>query len=89
MPSTGAAAEQFSSMPVAPGDPYGEADVLELVHDGVVVVLSGLTLLQVFALLILGRFRVRRLAVFMCLFGLALRFAYRSLHDWIAALATR
>lgn len=32
----------YGSMPVTPGDPYGEVDVLELVHYGVLLVLSGL-----------------------------------------------
>jgi len=77
----------YGSMPVAPGEPYGEADVLELIHYGVLVIFSGLAVLQGFVLLVLGRFRLRRLAAFMCLFGLALPFAYRPLHSRVASLA--
>jgi hypothetical protein len=77
----------YNSMPVAPGEPYGEADVLELVHYGVLLILSGLVALQGLVLLIFGRFQLRPLAAFLCLFGLALPFAYRPLHSWVADLA--
>ena len=43
----------YGSMPVAPGEPYGEADVLELVHYGVLLMLSGLSVVQALVLLVL------------------------------------
>jgi hypothetical protein len=79
----------YGTMPVAPGEPYGEADVLELFHYGALVALSGFAVFQGLALLFLGRFRLRRLAAFMCLFGLALPFVYRPLHRWTAILAAQ
>jgi hypothetical protein len=77
----------YGAMPVAPGEPYGEADVLELVHYAVLLVLAGLVVLQGLFLLFFERFRLRPLAAFMCLFGLALPFVYRPLHSWVASLA--
>jgi hypothetical protein len=79
----------YASMPVPPGEPYGEADVLELFHYGALLVLSGLAVSQGIVLLAFGRFRLRRVATFMCLFGLALPFAYRQLHGWVATLAAQ
>jgi hypothetical protein len=77
----------YGSMPVTPGEPYGEADVLELFHYGALLVLSGLAVLQGLVLLVLGHFHLRRLGALLCLFGLALPFAYRPLHSWAATLA--
>ena len=79
----------YGAMPVAPGEPYGEGDVLELFHYGALLAFCGLAVLQGLVLLVLGRFDLRRLATFMCLFGLALPLVYRRLHSWIAALAAQ
>jgi hypothetical protein len=77
----------YGSLPVAPGEPYGEADVLELAHDAALVVLCGLTVLQGLALLVLGRLELRRLGALLRLFGVALPFAHRLLRGWVAAPA--
>jgi hypothetical protein len=79
----------YASLPVAPGEPYGEADVLELVHYEALVVFSALAGLQGLLLLLLGRLQLRRLGALMCVFALTLPFAYRPIHGWVAAMASR
>ena len=79
----------YSSMPVAPGDPYGEADVMELLHCGTLLGLCGLALLEGVLLLALKRFHLRRFGVFLCVFSIGLAFAYQPDHTWVAVLAAR
>lgn len=79
----------YSAMPVAPGDPYGEADVLELLHYGVLLGLCGLALLEGILLVALKRFHLIRLGVILCVFSIGLAFAYQPVHTWVAVLATR
>ena len=74
-------------MPVAPGEPYGEADVLELVYYGVLPILSVLVVARGLAFILFGRLQPRPFAAFMCVYGLALPFVYRPLHSWVASLA--
>ena len=61
-------------MPVAPGEPYGEADVLELVYYGVLLILSVLVVARGLAFILFGRLQLRP-------------FVYRPLHSWVASLA--
>jgi hypothetical protein len=79
----------YSSMPVAPGEPYGEADVFELIHHGALLLLCGGALLEGVLLLLPTRFQLRRLGAFLCLVGVVLPLAYQPVHAWVAALAER
>jgi hypothetical protein len=79
----------YGSMPVAPGNPYGEADVMELLHYQLLLVLCGLALLEGVLLLMLRRFHLGPLGAFLCAFGVGLPFAYQAVHRWVAALAAR
>lgn len=79
----------YSSMPVAPGDPYGEADVLELLHYGVLLGLCGLALLEGIFLVALKRFHLGRLGALLCVFSIGLPFGYQPIHTWVAVWAAR
>lgn len=76
-------------MPVAPDEPYGEADVIELLHYGALLGLCGLAFLEGALLLALKRFHSGRLGIFLCVFSIGLPFAYQPVHTWVAVLASR
>ena len=77
----------YASLPIAPDEPYGIADVLELFHAGTLLVLCGFVLVQGAILLVFARFGLRRLALVMVLLACALPVVYGKVHGWVARLA--
>ncbi len=79
----------YASMPVAPGEPHGIADVLEFLHGVALLVVAGFAALQGVLFAALGRLRLRPFALPMLLFALALPAVYGVTFNWAASLSAQ
>jgi len=76
----------YASLPVSPGEPYGIADVLELFHFGVLLLLCGALAVLGVMIAVLRGAEQRLFAVVQLVAAPLLVFGYLQLHRIVASL---
>jgi len=76
----------YPRLPVAPGEAYGLADIIEYGIGMLLLVAAASGFALGVLLIVLRRFALVRLGVVLLVFSLAAALAYRPLHSFVASL---